>query len=134
MLNLFTGRIFVVLGATDMRKSFDTLFGVVRYRLGTEPTDRVSAATHSGRDPGERGRGSCNDRVVKGSARRSSLSRSLERPRAPSGRQLDLLCVREVRRRDATDRVTVPGLEVPGLARQRGDRRAARPRDRCEVR
>jgi transposase len=40
MLNLLTGRIFVVLGATDMRKSFDTLSGVVRDRLGAEPTDR----------------------------------------------------------------------------------------------
>ncbi len=40
MLNLLTGRVFVVLGATDMRKSFDTLSGVVRDRLGTEPTER----------------------------------------------------------------------------------------------
>ena len=40
MLNLLTGRIFVVLGATDMRKSFDTLSGVVRDRLGAEPTER----------------------------------------------------------------------------------------------
>ena len=38
MLTLFRGRIFLVLGATDMRKSFDTLSGVVRERLGAEPS------------------------------------------------------------------------------------------------
>lgn len=40
MLSLFNGRVFLVLGATDMRKSFDTLSGVVRNRLGAEPMDR----------------------------------------------------------------------------------------------
>ncbi len=40
MLTLFSGRIYLVLGPTDMRKSFDTLAGVVRERLGAEPMQR----------------------------------------------------------------------------------------------
>ena len=38
MLNLGpTARIFLAAGPTDLRKSFDTLAGVVRHRLGQDP-------------------------------------------------------------------------------------------------
>ncbi len=40
MLSLATGRIFLVVGATDMRKSYDSLSGIVRDKLGTDPMSR----------------------------------------------------------------------------------------------
>jgi len=40
MLSFTGGRIFLVPGPTDMRKSYDGLSGVVRDRLGTDPQSR----------------------------------------------------------------------------------------------
>ena len=40
MLSFATGRIFLVVGATDMRKSYDSLSGVVRDKLGNDPMSR----------------------------------------------------------------------------------------------
>ncbi len=40
MLTFGGGRIFLVTGATDMRKSFNSLAGVVRERLGADPMSR----------------------------------------------------------------------------------------------
>ena len=40
MLSFATGRIFLVVGATDMRKSYDSLSGIVRDKLGTDPMSR----------------------------------------------------------------------------------------------
>ena len=40
MLTFGGGRIFLVAGATDMRKSFNGLAGIVRERLATDPMSR----------------------------------------------------------------------------------------------
>ncbi len=40
MLTFGSGRLFLVVGATDMRKSFNGLAGIVRDRLGADPMSR----------------------------------------------------------------------------------------------
>ena len=40
MLTFGSGRIFVVVGPTDMRKAFNGLSGIVRERLGADPMSR----------------------------------------------------------------------------------------------
>ena len=40
MLTFGGGRVFVVVGPTDMRKSFNGLSGIVRERLGADPMSR----------------------------------------------------------------------------------------------
>ncbi len=40
MLAFSGGRVFLVVGPTDMRKSFNTLAGIVRERLGADPMSR----------------------------------------------------------------------------------------------
>ena len=40
MLSFGSGRIFLVVGPTDMRKSFNGLSGIVRERLGGDPMSR----------------------------------------------------------------------------------------------
>ncbi len=40
MLTFSGGRMFIVVGPTDMRKSFNSLSGIVRERLGSDPMSR----------------------------------------------------------------------------------------------
>jgi len=40
MLTFRSGRVFLVVGATDMRKSFNSLAGIVRERLNSDPMSR----------------------------------------------------------------------------------------------